>query len=701
MTDRADNRDDVAGLRPGGVPPTAISAGGDFFPESMLARVADEILKSVARDVPVDLSRTELASAGVAGVASPAAPTTPFAAPSTMASLPIPPSQASQAPMRVGLPSSTSIPILPSLAPGLSTSPQSIPSLSPSMGAGPVPVLGEPNNSLPQVSRPIQGGRPAPSLPYSPLLGSAVDPNVTAATAKPKPVSMLRSHGSDAIYPERAAPRRLSPTATAPLEAMSKLSCIPVVAGEHQPSVGLGSHSIPDNSDSYYFLAPTALLFEKAEQIADIRSRSQQQSSSPAVAGYVGSSSGNSLARISTYDVSRVREDFPILKTKIHGRPLVWLDNGATTQKPRAVIDRVRQFYEHENSNIHRAAHALAARATDAYEKARELVARFINAKTSREIVFVRGGTEAINLVAQTWGRENISSGDEILVTHLEHHANIVPWQQLAVEKGAHIKVAPVDENGQIILSEYAKLLGPRTRLVSAASVSNVLGTVTPLTEMISLAKANDTKFLVDAAQSIAHMPTDVQLLGCDWLVFSGHKMYAPTGIGVLYGREELLNQMSPWQGGGNMIQDVTFEQTTYHAAPARFEAGTGNIADAVGLGAAIEYLQQVGIASIGAYEHQLLSYAMTEMRRVRGLRLIGTPAEKAGVLAFVIQGIPNEQIGKALDQQGIAVRFGHHCAQPIHRRFGLESTVRASLGMYNTKDEIDVMLQVLHSLAR
>lgn len=701
MTDSTDNRGDVAGLRPGGISPTAIAEASDFFPESMLARVADEILKSVARDVPVDLARTELASPGVAGAPSPATPTTPLATPSTFTSLPTPQSQASRAPTRVGLPSSTSIPIVPSLSPGSPTSPQSLPSLSPSVGAGPVPTFGAPSNSIPQVSRQIQGGRPIPSLPYSPLLGSALDPNASVVAAKPQTVSPMRSHGSGSIYPELSAPKTLSPTATEPLEAMSKLSCFPIVAGEHQPSVGLASNSIPDNSDSYYFLAPTVVLFEKAEQIADVRSRSQQQSSSPAVTGYFGSSSGNSLARISTYDVSRVREDFPILKTKIHGRPLVWLDNGATTQKPRAVIDRLRQFYEHENSNIHRAAHTLAARATDAYEKARELVARFINAQTSREIVFVRGGTEAINLVAQTWGRENINSGDEILVTHLEHHANIVPWQQLAAEKGAHLKVAPVDENGQIILSEYAKLLGPRTRLVSAASVSNVLGTVTPLTEMISLAKANNTRFLVDAAQSIAHMPTDVQLLGCDWLVFSGHKMYAPTGIGVLYGREELLNQMSPWQGGGNMIQDVTFEQTTYHAAPARFEAGTGNIADAVGLGAAIEYLQQVGVASIGAYEHQLLDYAMSAMRRVRGLRLIGTPAEKAGVLAFVIQGIPNEQIGKALDQQGIAVRFGHHCAQPIHRRFGLESTVRASLGMYNTKDEIDLMLQVLHSLAR
>jgi cysteine desulfurase/selenocysteine lyase len=457
----------------------------------------------------------------------------------------------------------------------------------------------------------------------------------------------------------------------------------------------------PDSAEKFYFLCPTATLQDQAALIAEMRALTQQQNPSPAVPGYSGSSTGNSLARLSTYDVSRIRSDFPILETKINGRPLVWLDNGATTQKPRAVIERLQQFYEHENSNIHRAAHTLAARATDAYENARELVARFINAKSSREVVFVRGGTEAINLVAQSWGREHIKSGDEIVVTHLEHHANIVPWQQLASEKGAHLRVAPVDDQGQIILSEYAKLLGPRTRLVSAASVSNVLGTVTPLPEMIAMAKANNTRFLVDAAQSIAHMPTDVNALGCDWLVFSGHKMYAPTGIGVLYGREELLNQMPPWQGGGNMIQDVTFERTTYHAAPARFEAGTGNIADAVGLGAAIEYLQRIGVASIGAYEHQLLLYAMNELKRIRGLRLLGTAPEKAGVLAFVIQGVSDDKVGKALDQQGIAVRFGHHCAQPILRRYGLETAVRASLGMYNTKHDIDMMLQVLHSLTR
>lgn len=669
MTDRLDNSGDALGILPSGVSPTAMPEANDLFSEALLARVANEILQSVSRDVPIDLTRAAVAPGIATAPQSSGVPSTPLSIASTPSSLPttsLPtiPSHASQVPTRVGLPGHT--PIAPSLVAGTPTNPFKIPTLSPSVVADSGPVVAEPSDALPQVTRQIQGGRPGPSIPYSPLLGAGVDPSASVVGRKPSQISVPPSNGSGAIFPEQVAP-----------------------------------NSILDNSQRYYFLLPTTTQLEKAEQIAGVRALSQQQSSSPTIPGYFGSAAGNSLARISTYDISRIREDFPILKTKIHGKPLVWLDNGATTQKPRAVIERLQYFYEHENSNIHRAAHTLAARATDAYEKARELVARFINAKSSREIVFVRGGTEAINLVAQSWGRENVGSGDEIIVTHLEHHANIVPWQQLAAEKGAHLKVAPVDESGQIILSEYAKLLGPRTRLVSAASVSNVLGTVTPLPEMIALAKANNTMFLVDAAQSIAHMPTDVNSLGCDWLVFSGHKMYAPTGIGVLYGREELLNQMSPWQGGGNMIQDVSFEQTTYHAAPARFEAGTGNIADAVGLGAAIEYLQQVGVASIGAYEHQLLDYAMNEMRRVRGLRLIGTPAEKAGVLAFVIQGIPNQHIGKSLDQQGIAVRFGHHCAQPIHRRFGLDSTVRASLGMYNTKEDIDLMLQVLHSLAR
>lgn len=399
------------------------------------------------------------------------------------------------------------------------------------------------------------------------------------------------------------------------------------------------------------------------------------------------------------FDVQSVRQDFPILSERINGQSLVWLDNAATTQKPRSVIERIRHFYEHENSNIHRAAHELAARSTDAYEGAREKVRQFINAASSREIVFVRGGTEAINLVAKSWGASNLQSGDEIVLTQLEHHANIVPWQQLALEKGASLRVAPVDASGQIILEEYEKLLGSKTRIVAFTQVSNALGTITPAREMVAMAHRHGAKVLVDAAQSVAHSPTDVQSLGADWLVFSGHKMFGPTGIGVLYGREELLNSTPPWQGGGNMIQDVTFERTVYQSAPARFEAGTGNIADTVGLGAAIDYLQSIGIENIERYEHDLMQYTLASLSKVPGLQIIGSTLHKAGAISFVIPGLEPMQIAQTLNQQGIAVRAGHHCAQPILRKFGLEATVRPSLAFYNTHSEIDILASALKRL--
>ena len=396
------------------------------------------------------------------------------------------------------------------------------------------------------------------------------------------------------------------------------------------------------------------------------------------------------------FDAEAVRRDFPILEERVHGRPLVWLDNAATTQKPQAVIDRLAYFYEHENSNIHRAAHELAARATDAYEAARDKVARFLHAAASDEIVFLRGTTEAINLVAQAWGRQNVGAGDEIVITWLEHHANIVPWQQLCAETGARLRVVPVDDCGQVLLDEYEKLLGPRTRLVSFSQVSNALGTITPAREMVEIAHRYGARVLVDGAQAVSHMRVDVQTLDCDWYVFSGHKVFAPTGIGVLFGKAELLNTMPPWQGGGNMITDVTFEKTSYQAAPSRFEAGTGNIADAVGLGAAIDYLDKIGIDNVTRYEHVLLAYAARGLGSVPGLRLIGTAPEKAGVLSFVLDGFRAEDIGTALNQEGIAVRAGHHCAQPILRRFGLESTVRASLALYNTCADIDALVTAL-----
>lgn len=400
------------------------------------------------------------------------------------------------------------------------------------------------------------------------------------------------------------------------------------------------------------------------------------------------------------FDVHAIRRDFPILAERVNGKPLVWFDNAATTQKPRAVIDRLTHFYEHENSNIHRAAHTLAARATDAYEAARKTVARFIGASSEEEIVFVRGATEAINLVAQSWGRANIGEGDEIVVSHLEHHANIVPWQQLAQEKGATIKVIPVDDSGQVLLGELPKLIGSKTKLVAVTQVSNALGTVVPVQELIAAAHRVGARVLVDGAQSVSHLRVNVRALDADFFVFSGHKIFGPTGIGVVYGKRELLEASPPWQGGGNMIADVTFERTVYNGPPAKFEAGTGNIADAAGLGAALEYVERIGIERIARYEHDLLVYATQAIRGLPGLRLIGTADNKASVLSFVLANHDVAAVGRALSEEGIAVRAGHHCAQPILRRFGVEATVRPSLAFYNTCEEVDRFTAVIRRLA-
>jgi cysteine desulfurase/selenocysteine lyase len=399
------------------------------------------------------------------------------------------------------------------------------------------------------------------------------------------------------------------------------------------------------------------------------------------------------------FDVVSVRRDFPALNQQVHGKPLIWLDNAATTQKPLSVIEAVSQFYATDNSNIHRGAHTLAARATDAYEGTREKIRQFIGAGSSTEIIYVRGTTEAINLVAQTWGRKFIQPGDEILLTILEHHANIVPWQMLAQEKGAVIRVAPVDDRGEIILEEYTRLLGPRTKFVSLTQASNGLGTILPVREMIRLAKRHDARVLVDGAQSVAHLPVDVQDLDADFFVFSGHKIFAPTGIGALYGKRELLDVMPPWQGGGNMIKDVRFEHTIYNESPAKFEAGTPSIGDAVGLGAALDYVRKIGLENIARYEHELTHYAIGRLSQIPGLRLIGTAREKVGVLSFVLDGIPNDEVGRLLDREGIAVRTGHHCTQPSLRRFGVEGTVRPSLAFYNTREEIDRLAEVVRSI--
>lgn len=400
------------------------------------------------------------------------------------------------------------------------------------------------------------------------------------------------------------------------------------------------------------------------------------------------------------FDPYSVRKDFPILEERVHGgKRLVWLDNAATTQKPRYVIDRISYFYEHENSNVHRAAHTLAARSTDAFEKAREAARRFLNGGSAKEIVWVRGATEGINLIAKTWGKRHVGKGDEIVITHLEHHANIVPWQMLCAEVGATLRVAPVDSRGDVILEEYEKLMGPKTRLVSIPHVSNALGTITPAKQMVEIGHRYGARVMVDGAQAVSHMKVDVQDLGCDWYVFSGHKVFAPTGIGVVWGKEDALAEMPPWQGGGNMIEDVTFEKTRYQPPPFRFEAGTGSIGDAVGLGAAIEYVERIGMDVIDRYEHELLVYGTQRLATVPGLTMIGTSPHKAGVLSFVLDGQRTEDVSAALDKEGIAVRSGHHCAQPILRRYGLEATVRASLAFYNVFEDIDALCEALHRM--
>lgn len=403
----------------------------------------------------------------------------------------------------------------------------------------------------------------------------------------------------------------------------------------------------------------------------------------------------------SSFDIHAIRRDFPILQERVNGKPLIWFDNAATTQKPQLVIDRLSYFYQHENSNVHRAAHELAARASDAYDAARQTVAHFIGARSAEEIIFVRGTTEGINLIAKTWGKQNLKAGDEVIVSHLEHHANIVPWQQLREELGIVLKVIPVDDSGQLLLNEYRQLLSPKTKLVSVTQVSNALGTITPIEEIIALAHAVGAKTLIDGAQGISHLPVNVQALDTDFYVFSGHKIFGPTGIGAVYGKAHLLDDMRPWQGGGNMIEDVTFEHTIYRKPPLRFEAGTGNIADAVGLAAALDYVSSVGLPAIAAYEHALVEYASEYLRPIKGVRLVGTAPHKASVVSFVLEGYTTEQVGKALNQEGVAVRTGHHCAQPILRRFGLEATVRPSLAFYNTFEEIDVLVGVVKGLSR
>jgi len=409
----------------------------------------------------------------------------------------------------------------------------------------------------------------------------------------------------------------------------------------------------------------------------------------------------DSCEAMNKFDVARIREDFPVLRQKIHGKPLIYFDNGATSQKPQIVIDTLSRYYSAENSNIHRGVHQLSERATAAYEAARGKVRSFINAGSDKEIIFVRGTTEAINLVAQSYGRSFLKAGDEIIVSAMEHHSNIVPWQMLCEQVGARLRVIPINHDGEIVMDEYRRLLNEKTKFVSVTHVSNALGTIVPVKEIIALAHERDIPVLLDGAQAVPHLKVDVQELGCDFYAFSGHKMFGPTGVGVLFGRQELLEKMPPYQGGGDMISLVTFEKTHYNVLPYKFEAGTPHIAGGIGLGAAIDYLQGLDWDRLAAHEHELLSYATETLSEFKPARIIGTAKEKAGVISFVIDHIHAHDVGTILDQEGVAVRAGHHCAMPVMQRFGVPATTRASFAFYNTTEEIDVMVRGLHRVLK
>ncbi len=396
------------------------------------------------------------------------------------------------------------------------------------------------------------------------------------------------------------------------------------------------------------------------------------------------------------FDVHRIREDFPILRQRIRGKPLVYLDNAATTQKPRAVLDALMRYYTEDNANINRGVHLLSERATQAHEEARVKVQRFVHAAESREIIFTRNATEGINLVAQSYGRQHVRAGDEVVISEMEHHSNIVPWQLLCEETGARLRVIPVNDAGELVLDEFEKLLGPRTKFVAVVHLSNSLGTINPVRQIVETAHAHQIPVLIDGSQAAYHMTLDVQALDCDFYVFTGHKLYGPTGIGVLYGKAGRLDAMPPYQGGGDMISSVTFEKTTYNVLPHKFEAGTPHIAGAIGLGAAIDYVTSVGLDGIMAYEKELLAYGTAALSEVPGLRLIGTAKEKAGVLSFVLDGIHPHDVGTIVDQEGVAIRTGHHCTQPLMRRFGIPATARASLAMYTTREELDALVAAL-----
>jgi cysteine desulfurase/selenocysteine lyase len=480
--------------------------------------------------------------------------------------------------------------------------------------------------------------------------------------------------------------------------------------GEGKRAYDVGRVQGFDVLDPHFLSGLANDVFNEAAQFApDISERANtgittQDGKQPANEAYpyfltASSRSPTSASAKGGFDVHGIRRDFPILQRKVHGKPLIWLDNGATTQKPQAVIDRLVRFYEHENSNVHRGAHTLAAEATDAYEGARSKVAAFLGAALPEEIVFVRGTTEGINLIANAVSEKRLGPGDEILLTEAEHHANIVPWQFVAQKTGALIRVVPVNDNGEITLDEFGRRLGPRTKIVSMTHVSNALGSVMPIHDMTRMAKAYGAIVVIDGAQGVPHRKVDVCDIGCDFYVFSGHKLFAPTGIGAVYGRKHLWEELGPWQGGGSMITKVTFEKSSFADPPNKFEAGTGSLASAVGLGAAIDYVESIGLDAIERYETELVEYAVNEIRRVKGVRIIGTPKDRAGVISFVLEGRPVREVGTLLDAEGIAVRAGHHCAQPILARYGLDATIRPAFAFYNTKAEADALVAALHKI--
>ena len=567
-------------------------------------------------------------------------------------------------------------------------------SVSPGRSGPGVPDAGLAAPQLPSVPL-LKGSWPGlPAPPSAPPAPRGSVPGTSSAASLVPPASEavgqaspIAPHAPEWADPRAGLPSVDTPPYTVPVAPRGSAPTAP--AGGGLPAAWLGPEvgSLLPGLDR--LLAPWGVTEPAPEQFFELGDPDRSGALPPHAAG-----------KPAEFDVQNVRKDFPILSERVNGHPLIWFDNAATTQKPQAVIDRLSSFYAHENSNIHRAAHELAARATEAYEDARNTVRDFLGAPRSEEVIFVRGTTEAINLVAQSWGRANLRAGDEILITHLEHHANIVPWQIVARETGAVIKVAPVDDAGNLLLDEFTRLLNPRTKLVSATAVANAIGTVTPIEAIVALGHRAGARVLIDGAQSVPHLATDLRQLDPDFFVFSGHKIFGPTGIGAVYIAERMWEETPAWQGGGNMIADVTIERSIYQPPPNKYEAGTGNIADAVGLAAALRYVSDIGIARIDNYEHSLLEYATPRLASIPGVRLVGTADRKASVLSFLLAGYDPEEVGKALNQRGIAVRAGHHCAQPILRRLGVEKTVRPSFAFYNTYEEIDVFLDTVRDLS-